>query len=472
MTYTRSCLSKTIKLAQDALIHVPAYKKFLQMRNFDFDCITEKKFFNLPCMDKNNYLRKFPLIELCPDSRLPPMISSSSGSSGKSFYWPRGDAEEREGGKTHEKIFCDIFKIEKKTPTLVIVCFSMGTWVAGTFTAAACRYLAGKGYSLSVITPGIDKNDTVDILQNFAPLFEKIIIAGYPPFVLDILIWAKEKGIKLNHLPLNLLLAGENFSEKWRDKIHSLAGIDNCFAGSINIYGSADAGILGHETPLTTFIRKKASLNKNLNRAIWNDLTYQSTLVQYYPQQKYFEEIDGYLVFTTSAGIPLIRYKIGDRGKIFTFKQMWSLLNKHQLAQEAEALNLKKWKLPFAALLGRDDVAATFYALNIYPENIKAGLDDSRVADYVTGKFIIKVKSTPDDLSQKLHIDVQLKKGVKNTKHLKQLISNSIFEYLLSQNTEYRKLYNSIGGKTKPIVTMRDFSQALFNQPSAKFKWV
>lgn len=466
--YTKNALS-LFKWTAD---NVPAYKKFLHDHKINVDKIrTAEDFLTLPAMDKANYLRYYPFVELFPREKIPYMISASSGSSGKPFYWPRGREQELEAADVHKKIFKDIFGIGKKR-VLVVICFSMGTWVAGTYTASACRYIAEEGYNLSVITPGIDKEDAVAALRNFAPLFDMVIVCGYPPFVADVLNEAKERGVVLKRLNLRLLLAGENFSERWRDIIHDLAGIKRGLNNSMGIYGTADAGLLGHETPLTVFLRKQIIKNNKLGRELYGTNGHLPTIVQYHPQYKYFEEVGGNLLFTTKAGVPLIRYNIRDRGRILTFDQVKDVLQKNNLWSEVEKLHLDKWKLPFIFLYGRDDVAAMFYALNIYPENIKAGLESKRVFSYVTGKFIIKINIVNKGLGQQLEIAVELKNGVASSDKLRRLITKSLVDHMLSLNAEYRKLYNSIGERALPEVKLIDFGSSVFQIKKSKHKWV
>lgn len=36
---------------------------------------------------------------------------------------------------------------------------ALGTWVGGMYTAACCRYLAQKGYPITLVTPGNNKSE-------------------------------------------------------------------------------------------------------------------------------------------------------------------------------------------------------------------------------------------------------------------------------------------------------------------------
>jgi phenylacetate-CoA ligase len=399
------------------------------------------------------------------------MVSASSGSSGKPFYWPRGDEQEIRGGKLHEKIFRDIFNI-KNQRTLVVVCFSMGNWIAGTFTAASCRYVAKqKGIKLSIITPGIEKEDILAVLRDLAPEFETVILAGYPPFLMDIVTESKTREISLEKFNLKLLFAGEGFSERWRELICSSVNIKNSLLDTVSVYGTADAGALGHENPLTIFLRKKATENIGFRDELFGDIGFIPSLVQFDPDFIYFELINEQLAFTTDSGIPLIRYDIKDKGSIINQNELVLILKKFGFYEEAKNL-LKKWRYPMVALFGRSDVAVTFYALNIYPENIKAAIEQSNLLSKLTGKFIARVETNEDQTLQKLIINFETLENVFVDDNLVGDTKRLVFENLTRLNTEYRKLHNAIGDRALPEIEFSSFGDELFKLRKNKQSWI
>ncbi|MFA6000141.1 MAG: hypothetical protein WC783_04155, partial [Candidatus Paceibacterota bacterium] len=376
------------------------------------------------------------------------------------------------GGRMHQTIIEDVFKLQKKR-TLAIVCFSMGNWIAGTFTLSSLRNIARKNKQLKIttITPGIDKDDAVATLRDFAPLFESVILIGYPPFVMDVVLLAKETGVDLSKLDLHFILAGENFSEKWRSMLLKVAGAPQEVNRAISIYGTADAGSIGHENPLTITLRKLALANKAFKKDLFGEITFMPTVVSYYPDQTFFELVNGQLIFTTQTGIPLIRYNIKDHGLLLSEEYVVSLLKKHDLYKKLPG-DLKKWKNPLIVLKGRNDVSVTFYALNIYPENLKAGLEDDTVLSLVTGKYIARTEQSKNFREQVFYIDVELKPHITPTIKIKEIISDAIFRHLLELNSEYRKLFNSIHEKALPVVRLIEYGHEQFIIKKAKHKWV
>ncbi len=456
-------LTTAFKLFRKAASKVPAYKAFLKRQHVRADQIkSPNDFTTLPLMDKKNYLHRYQYRDLFVSGKIPPMAYASSGSSGKPTFWFRGDEQEQIGGDIHEKIFKKIFRIKKNEPTLVVICFSMGLWIAGNYTAAACRFLARKGYLLTVITPGIEKTDVFNTLKDLAPHYKNIVLAGYPPFLMDMINDCKTQKISLNR-KLKILTAGDKFSEAWRQAIFELVGIRDYYHSLVSIYGSADAGVLGFETPLSIFLRKTALTNKSLYRDLFGTETVLPALVQYDPQNIFFEQAEGELVFTTATSAPLIRYNIHDLGRIITYEQIKALLIKYHLLKAGKPLGLKDWKLPFVVKTERTDVAVTFYALNIFPEHILAGIKDQKVSKFLSGNFFAYNKQLHHNKVQKLYLKLELAEGLKklNEKNMS-LIRDTVLRYLIALNMEFRKLFSAIGEKALPVVYFSRFHDKKF----------
>lgn len=434
---------------------IPAYQNFLKKEGVNPKKINSfADFQKLPVMDKKSYLYKYDLPEFFINKKVPPMGYASSGSSGRPTFWFRDDQQEKRGGEMHEKVFRDIFGIKQQDPTLVVVCYSMGLWVAGNYTAAACREIARKGYALSVITPGAEKEDILNALKNLAPKFKNVIVVGYPPFLMDIFNDARSRKISLTKFNLKILTAGDKFSENWRSSLLKLVKLKNPFNSLVSMYGCADAMVLGHETPLSIFIRREANKNPKLFKDFFGRTDSLPGLVQYYPEHIYFEEINGELIFTTKVGTPLVRYNIHDSGKVLRYEEVCQVLKTNKLLGKARACGLMNWQLPFVALKGRTDVAVTFYALNIYPENILAGLEDKKIKRFLSGNFLAYNKSVNENKNQKLFIRLELASDARKNKKLDKLAREAMVKNLITYNMEYRKLYSILGERAAPVVEL------------------
>jgi phenylacetate-CoA ligase len=465
-----------LELFHQAAERIPAYKDFLKKNNIDPNLIkTLEDFKKVPIMDKKNYLRAYPLKDLCWDGKLDNLyiLSSSSGSTGEPFLWPRGEEQELEGALNFELIFKEIFHTDK-LKTLYIVCFAMGTWISGPFVLACAEYLERKGYPILTVTPGLDRDVTYSLFKSLAPQFDQIIISGYPPYVKDILDDGESSGINWKKHKIKFLFAAEGFSEQWREYIHAKVGADEKLITSVNIYGSADAAILAHETPLTTAIRCMTADNPDRIYELFSE-NRLPTLAQYDPRLKYFEEVDGSLIFTTRSGIPLIRYSIGDHGGLYTFDEMDSKIN-HLSKNNLKALLQKEstadllWKLPFVYVFGRSDFTVSLYGLLIYPEHIKYGLERKNLQKNLTGKFVMSIEYDNNN-DQYLLIRVELCKGVKGSANLRKTVENEIVNGLKQVNSEYNRLLQSIKRKAIPVIDLIENDNIEYFKKGAKQKW-
>ena len=90
-------------------------------------------------------------------------------------------------------------------------------------------------------------------------------------------------------------MAGENISEAWRDYILKRIGKEGKADHTCLIYGTADAGIMGHETPTTIAARRLARNDPRLNVALFGDDDVQPTFVEYQPDFRFTETDRGWL---------------------------------------------------------------------------------------------------------------------------------------------------------------------------------
>src|SRR3989344_4960563 len=254
-------IKRALATFQQSAERVPAYKDLLSKNNINPNKIkTIFDFKTLPITNKS-YLRSYKLSELCWDGNLHDldMISTSSGSTGEPFYWPRGLDQEEEVTKIYEIIY-KTFKADKKK-TLLVIGYSMGNWIAGTFTLTATMRLAQKGYPITIISPGIIVDEIVKAVKNLSDSFEQVILAGYPPFIKDVIDRGKNFGIDWPKFDIKFIFGGEIISEQFRDYILKSVGKtkeSERLTDTMNTYGSADSAILGYETPISIYLRRLA----------------------------------------------------------------------------------------------------------------------------------------------------------------------------------------------------------------------
>jgi len=451
-------ISQALDTFRLAAKSVQAYKQLLRSLNINPDkIITGEQFKSLPILDKINFIKKFPLSHLVPHGVFPSVAYASSGSSGKAFFWFRNSTQEKNAADAHEIIVQKIYNIPKNDPTLVIICFSMGVWVAGNSESKAFQSLNKRGFNITTITPGIEKNDILAILREVAPYYKHVILAGYPPFISHLLDTCKKMNIPTRN-NIHILTSGDSFTEEWRDSVMKMLNHSKPHH-VLNIYGCADAGMLGYETPLSIYIRRIASSKPKLFAQLFGKMKEVPVFMQYNPKHIYFENENNELLLTTNAGIPLIRYNLHDIGTAFSHDIIKEILTKNLLGGEADQHGLNVWKMPFVLKQGRTDVAVTFYSLNIYPEHLVAGIKDKRITKLFSGNFFSYNKNGRNHTTHTLHMVIELADGVTAEKKIVEQTTHIITEHLIKLNTEYNKLYRTIGNKALPIIHLKMYGK-------------
>jgi phenylacetate-CoA ligase len=420
--------SSVLELFQRVAATVPAYRKFLAVHGIEpAEVTTMDPFRRLPLIDKENYHRRYPLPELCRDGRLDgcDMIAVSSGSSGQPTVWPRSLIDELAIARRFEQVFRDGFGAHERS-TLAVVCFPLGTWVGGLFTTACVRHLAAKGFPITAVAPGNNKAEILRVLPELAGYFDQVVLLGYPPFVKDVVDSGLAAGFDWSAHAVKLVLAGEVFSEAWRDLMARRLGMADPVGDTASLYGTADAGVLGNETPLSVSIRRFLAGRPDLARELFGDARLP-TLVQYDPASRFFEEREGTLLFSGDNGAPLIRYHIADRGGVVSSVDMREFCACNGFTPEFDN------DLPFVFVFGRSLFTVSFFGANIYPENVTVGLEQPGISDWVTGKFVLDTVTDADENPQ-LRVTVEL---APNRTGDPAILATSIRDQLRHLNSEF-----------------------------------
>ncbi|MBR8840476.1 MAG: phenylacetate--CoA ligase family protein [Stigonema ocellatum SAG 48.90 = DSM 106950] len=440
-----------LALFHEVAASVPAYKAFLAQQAINpSEYQSFEDFQRLPLLTKENYLQHHPLANFCRHGQLETcdMIAVSSGSTGKPTFWPRFFADEMQIATRFEQIFHDSFYADTRR-TLAVICFSLGTWVGGMFTTNCCRYLASKGYPITVITPGNNKEEILRVVQELGSAFEQVALLGYPPFLKDVIDTGIARGIEWQQYQIKLVMAGEVFSEEWRSLVGERVGSQNPCYDSASLYGTADAGVLGNETPLSICIRRFLANHPDAARTLFGE-SRLPTLMQYDPLSRFFEVKDGTLLFSGDNGIPLVRYHISDTGGIISYDAMLEFVKEWGFDPVAELQNQVVERLhitspqeprgirslPFVYVFGRSNFTVSYFGANIYPENVTVGLEQPVIREWVTGKFVLQV-CEDGDKNRFLSVVVELAPLVEGSEEKREAIASSILSQLKRLNSEF-----------------------------------
>lgn len=472
-----------LKVFQISTSKSPAYKDFLKRNKVKPQNIkTIVDFKKLPIINKKNYVAKYPLNELAFEGELSSKytVEKSSGYGGGSFFWPRLAAEDAIFPKYIEYSFVQFYGIDKKS-TLVILTLALGTWTSGEKMAEALRASAkNPKYKMTVITPGANLEEVIEIVKNLSSQYEQTVIVGYPPFIKSVIDEGKRHRINWKKLNTKLGLGGEGYSEAWREYMAACIGLDKKdLLGISGGYGAADVGMsVGREYPISVLIRKLAYRDKKLAADLFGSHSFLPSLLQYNPGTFYIEaDQNGELLFSVQAGIPLVRYNIHDRGGVIDFDQMIRILEKHgiDIYKKLKSYGYKKediWQLPFFYVFGRADGTISVGGANIYPENIDAALyhPDTKIIN--AHKLTLEID---ENMNTRPSILVELTKDTKplsesDTVVLEQKLHDLFLNKMLQINNDFRDAHRVDPKTTDPKVKIFSFSQGPFAEDKKKIK--
>ena len=459
---------------------VPAYRKFLKEHGINGDRIkTIADFRTLPVMDKQSYLAKYEYRDLFPNRDLSRVtsVSATSGSTGEPFYFPRGEEQDWQARYVGEIFLANQFGVgDKDKRTLGIIGFGMGIWIGGILTYKYFNTLAQRGYRLASIPVGSNTETFLKAVKKFAPMYDQIILVGYPPFIKDVIDQASEYGVDWKKHTIKILTAAEGYSEDFRAYIAKKAFLKNPLTDTINIYGTVELGTMAHETPLSNLIRKIAVQRPEVFAAIFPDASRLPTLVQYHPYIVYFEEMGGEVIATgCGSSMPLLRYRFPDRGGVISYDTMIGKLKSVGVDILAEAHKLKIADtivhLPFVYIYERSDQAVIIRGANIYAEEVRHALQSAALEKSVTGKFTMS-RQESKTMDEYLEINVELKKDAHPSVSLAKEIQGTIVDFLNKKNSEFADQYQSVPKIMTPPVILWPYGHELHFKPGAKQKWV
>ncbi|MFC8530769.1 phenylacetate--CoA ligase family protein [Nocardia sp. NPDC057227] len=351
---TRPGFARALRVFQLAATHVPAYAPFLAEHEIDpRDIRTPADFAQLPPMTEPGYFEKYPRHELLADG-VPTVFWSRS--SGRTGYRPL-DAESRARDSTlHRRILRPLGAHERST--LVVVTSAIGSWVGDT--VSCLEALAAQGFPVSVVTPEQNPDAVRADIAALGPAYDQVVIFGHPPFVRDVLDGA---GPAVLNQDLKIVMAGENISERWRDLLLGLLGKPGAHADTCLIYGTAGAGLVGHETPTTIGVRRLAKTDPRLRKQVFGAGPVLPTFVEFDPRHRYLEtDDDGRLLVTVAGPMPLVRYRTDDEGHLLSAARLAAIL---RLRGHDLRVRTCSPGSAFLVLHGRSDIAATSHAVRL-----------------------------------------------------------------------------------------------------------
>ncbi|AJW41648.1 Coenzyme F390 synthetase [Rhodococcus sp. B7740] len=446
-----------LRLAQSIALSVPAYRRLLHENGIEVDSIaTMTDLTQLPTTSKDNYRRPNTLVDL--QSGQPEdveTIASSAGSSGAPTFWSRGQRSTDHGAAMFGHVLRECADTEHRA-TLALVTFPLGPYIGGAFMYAMLLELRKRGHRLSIATPGMDPDVIANVVSEAAAGYQQVVIFAYPPIARDLL---DTHGDLLRRHDVVIIVGGEPVSEAWRSLVHDMLGDKDGDRVRV-VYGATDVGFVGYETAATIAIRSAASEDSALNRAIFGteyaegDVVQQPAFVQYQPEFTYIEvDSEGYLLFTVGGVLPLVRYRVNDRGETLVGSAVRERLADAGHPALAEGIDPNAHYL---LVFGRTDVAAIYSAVNIYPDYFRPAVEHISLATRLTGRFIARCE-TDSEQRQTLTLDVELRPQQQPDPETAEQVQQLSIASLRQLSAEYRIVHDQKGREAEPVVHLRPF---------------
>lgn len=428
-----------------ATVRVPAYRDFLRLHGVDPKGINTIADFHarVPMTTKENYINAYPLAERCLNGKLAAgsIVSYSSGSTGAPTLWPRFEVQEEESVLLHHLLLRSQFAIQERR-TLIVVCFAIGIHIAGVITTAAIERLLGYGYPMSLVTPGKNKDDVLDIIERLGPQYDQVILFGHPGFLKIIIGMLRERQYAFEKQDWGLVTSGNGFFEDWRDHMLSGMGQHQRPESIVSLYGCTDMGMIGHETPMTIATRRSLHIPDSRLAPLLDLDSAEPFLFQYLPTHRYIEAVDGELVFTAATGVPLIRYTMHDRGSVHAYADI--------MDKEHSVRGATDNQLPLVALYGRSR-SIIVNGANIYAEDIQRIVEHPSVSTVSTGKFFHTVEYTAT-FDERFTIYIELHPGMSITIPVGEEIKQQVIISLQLNNKEYADCLRALGELVHPVI--------------------
>jgi phenylacetate-CoA ligase len=472
--FTRAGERMALRLFRFASTNVPAYRALLKRHGISPASVrSADAFASLPATSKDDYLRAFAYRDLFPGRTIGAgTIASTSGSSGQPFYIPRSDAQDRQYEYIADLILHNQFALGRHR-TLGVIGFGLGIWIGGIFTYKVMERIAARTGQLTLAPVGSNVELYLDAVRHMAPHFDQVLLMGYAPFVRDVLDRGAAAGIRWQDHRIRILTAAEGFSEKFRDILANGASLREPLRDTANIYGTVELGTMAHETPLTNLIRRIAVERPAVMRAILPHPSRQPTLAQYHPDLTYFEEHDGELYGTGyGSAIPLIRYRFRDVGGVIGYDEMVARLADAgvDIAAEARRANIDRTviRLPFVFVYERNDNTVTIRGANIYADEVRRALE--RHAGHTTGRFAMAKRETAS-ARPRLDVFVELRDGVSGSPALRERISATVTQTLLTENSEFRDQHGIAPEQIAPRIRLCGHQDPRYFDRKGKQRW-
>lgn len=427
-------------VAKRAWEHVPAFRKHLSPKD-----ALPKEWDEIPLSDKKNYLLTNPYADLLADNYQDTFaVFSSSGSSGNAFYWPQLKDNQLAHGERLKEFLEAAFQIQKR-PTMAIIGLALGSWIGGEhFSWALKNVAASTEYPFSVFSPGNQHDEIIRMIHSVSAFTEQILLFVCPSAIGHLRLRAEQQGTPLPISKMRFVVLGEPFPESMRLSLQHEAATTTGESSMLSIFGSADTGVIGAESPASASIRGLCEQNEALSAALGFSGVIPH-LFHHIDPGSYLESVRGELCVTKWQGVPLIRYNLHDSVRLISWSELLTQIAKilgstHPIVG---ALQTRSQNLPdILAITGRSDSCLLLCGTNLTEAMLDTALRSLEFAADLTGNY--RARTTLDRGRQRLEITLECRSKTENFSTLSEKLYPLVREALGRVQPEFKDDWEKI----------------------------
>lgn len=379
-------------VAARAAATVPAYAQ--QLAAAGISAPAAVAWTELPLVDKKSYLLAHPFTALTADDFAETFtIFSSSGSSGRPFYWPQLKGAQRESAARLRALLEEVFHIDERR-TLAVVGLALGSWIGGEHFSWVLKSFAVEApYPFAVFSPGNRHDEIIAMIESAGRFVDQVLLFVCPSAIGHLRLRAAQEGRKLPLAKMRYVVIGEPFPEAVRLGFAAEAGVPESEPVMLSIFGSADTGVLGCESPASALVRGLCERDTRLA----SELGFVGVVPHLFHQADpaaLLECVGGELCVTKWQGVPLVRYNLHDAVRLLR----WREIVRHTLtrlpadAPIATILRASAERLPdVLAITGRADSCLLLCGTNLTEAMLDTAVRAPALARWLTGNYRARV---------------------------------------------------------------------------------
>jgi hypothetical protein len=295
-----------------------------------------------------SYVQVFPLQQRCrkgwrPDATTFDAVSSDAGAAGLEGVWPRQRDERRTLREQLVGLLRDRFDAARRR-TLLVLALPEGGWSGRRrISQALHQAIDGGGLHASLLEPDQAGADISPAAMRLAKDFEQCIVLATPTSAVVQALWLADC--------------------KGRTGLISLGPLPTAVSAALPREMRACSALGADE--VTPLIAVETSLARAVADACRNDPSFCGQLLgagapppsmyQPLPRGPWLEDDNGYLLVSNWGAAPVVRYRLGWRGRVLPFTRVCDLLRRHKVLPAGQIRRLTGvgsacWKLPLVAL--------------------------------------------------------------------------------------------------------------------------